>query len=164
MAGMFPTMVSDPGDRNRRFTGEVGERWPGTLRTSYYLCLVSAVLMLVIGFAQLAKGAPADYDPDSGSKFMLNLHVLAWGNIIFGIGLTCAAAYFPKGSKTARRVAAAFIGLTIFVNLAGFVVNVSGWASFAVVIVLVFALFFAFRPDANAYVDKMSGDVWQGVE
>ena len=28
------------------------------------------------------------------------------GLIIFGIGLTCAAAYFPKGSKTARRVAA----------------------------------------------------------
>ena len=29
---------------------------------------------------------------------------------------------------------------------------------------LVFALFFMFRPAANAFVDKRSGDVWEGVE
>ena len=33
-----------------------------------------------------------------------------------------------------------------------------------VVGVLVFALFFMFRPAANAFVDKRSGDVWEGVE
>lgn len=164
MANMFPTMVSDPGDRNRRFTGTVGEQWPRNLRLGYILSLVAAVLMLVIGFAQLAAGAPENFNPDSGSKFMLNVRVLAWGNIIFAVALTCAAAYLPKGSKTARRVAAACIGLTIFLNLAGFFVQVAGWASFLVVILLVFALFFMFRPDANAYVDEKSGDPWRGVE
>ena len=64
----------------------------------------------------------------------------------------------------ARRVAGATIGLTVFLNLAGFVVGVAGWASFVVVIVLVIALFFMFRPAANAFVDERSGDPWRGVE
>lgn len=164
MSRMFPTMVSDPNDRNRRYTGQVGDAWPRPLRIGYYLCLAAAVLMLVIGFAQLAAGTPENFDPASGSKFMLNVRVLAWGNIVFAIGLTCAAAYFSKGTSGARTWASVFIGLTIFLNLAGFFVNVAGWASFAVVIVLVFALFFMFRPEANAFVDAKAGNLWEGIE
>lgn len=173
MPRMFPTMVSDPNDRNRRFTGTVGEQWPNTLRIGYYLCLVSAVLMLVIGFLSLSQGVP-DRLPDTWmiegadeeliDRFASNLRIFAWGNIVLGIALACAAAYLPKGSKTGRRWASVCIGLTIFLNLVGFVVQVAGWASFVVVILLVFALFFVFRPDANAFVDAKSGDVWQGVE
>ncbi len=173
MANMFPTMVSDPGDRNRRFTGTVGETWPRTLRLGYYLCLIAAVLMLVIGFLSLANGVPERLpdawmiegaDAELVDRFVFNLRIFAWGNIIFAIALTSAAAYFRKGSKTARRWAGVCIGATIFLNLAGFFVGVAGWASFVVVILLVFALFFMFRPDANAFVDEKSGDPWRGVE
>ena len=64
----------------------------------------------------------------------------------------------------ARRWLAGFIGLAVFLQLASFFVGVAGWAAFVVVGLLVFALFFMFRPAANAYVDKRSGDVWEGVE
>lgn len=164
MTHMFPTMVSDPGDRNRRFTGEVGDTAPRSLRVGYALLLVAAVIMLVIGFAQLAVGAPENFDPNSGSKFMYNVRMVAFGDIIFAAALTFAAAYVLKGSKTARRWAGAIIGLASFLNLLGFFLGVAGWASFVVVIVMVIALFFIFRPDANAFVDKQSGNLWLGVK
>ena len=50
-----------------------------------------------------------------------------------------------------------FIGLALFLNLAAFLTKVlSVWAAMSIVIVLAFGLFFTFRPDSNAFVDKMS--------
>ncbi len=173
MAGMFPTMVSDPNDRNRRYTGEVGSQWPKPLKIGYYLCLIASVLMLVIAFLTLANGVP-DRLPDTWmiegadeellDKFARNLRVFTWGNIILAALITSCCAYMQKGSKVARRWAAGFIGLAVFLQLSGFLVGVAGWASVVVVVVLVFALFFMFRPAANAFVDKRSGSVWEGVE
>ncbi|WP_269508523.1 hypothetical protein [Corynebacterium faecium] len=173
MAGMFPTMVSDPNDRNRRFTGEVGPDWPKPLKIGYYLCLIAAVLMFVIAFLTMANGVP-DRLPDTWmiegadeelyDTFARNQRVFTWGSIILGSLITSCCAYLPKGSKVARRWLAGFIGLAVFLQLASFVVGVAGLASVVVVVVLVFALFFVFRPAANAFMDKRSGDVWEGVE
>lgn len=173
MAGMFPTMVSDPNDNNRRYTGEVGPDWPRPLKTGYYLSLAAAVLMLVIAFVTMANGVP-DRLPDAWmiegadqelfDRFASNLRIFTWSNIVVALGLAAAAAYLPRGSKTARRFAALFIACGVFVNAAGFFVGVAGWASLVVVVLLVFTLFFLFRPAANAFVDKRSGDVWEGVE
>ena len=164
MAGMFPTMVSDPNDRNRRFTGEVGPAWPKPLKIGYYLCLIAAVLMFVIAFLTLVADSPKDLDADVEGIFERNLRVYTWGSIILGSLITSCCAYLPKGSKVARRWLAGFIGLAVFLQLASFFVGVAGWAAFLVVGVLVFALFFVFRPAANAFVDTRSGDVWEGVE
>ena len=164
MAGMFPTMVSDPNDRNRRFTGEVGPVWPKPLKIGYYLCLIAAVLMFVIAFLSMVADSPKDLDADVEGIFERNLRVYTWGSIILGSLITSCCAYLPKGSKVARRWLAGFIGLAVFLQLASFFVGVAGWAAFVVVGVLVFALFFVFRPAANAFVDKRSGDVWEGVE
>ena len=164
MAGMFPTMVSDPNDRNRRFTGEVGQAWPKPLKIGYYLCLIAAVLMFVIAFLTMVADSPKDLDADVEVIFARNLRIYTWGSIILGSWITACCAYLPKGSKVARRWLAGFIGLAVFLQLASFFVGVAGWAAFAVVGVLVFALFFVFRPAANAFVDKRSGDVWEGVE
>lgn len=164
MAGMFPTMVSDPNDRNRRFTGEVGPAWPKPLKIGYYLCLIAAVLMFVIAFLSMVADSPKDLDADVEGIFERNLRVYTWGSIILGSLITSCCAYLPKGSKVARRWLAGFIGLAVFLQLASFFVGVAGWAAFVVVGVLVFALFFMFRPAANAFVDKRSGDVWEGVE
>ncbi|OFT32838.1 hypothetical protein HMPREF3171_00055 [Corynebacterium sp. HMSC08F01] len=172
MAGMFPTMVSDPNDKNRRYSGEATEQWPRPLRTAYYLVVASAVLMIVIGLMTLAKGVP-DRLPDTWmiegadealiERFRFNLRILAWGNIALAILLSMSAAYFHKGSKTARRIAAASIGATVFLNVAGFFIGVAGWASIVVVVLLVAALFGMFRPAANVFVDTRSGDLWRGV-
>lgn len=164
MAGMFPTMVSDPNDRNRRFTGEVGQVWPKPLKVGYYLCLIAAVLMFVIAFLTMVADSPKDLDADVEGIFERNLRIYTWGSIILGSLITSCCAYLPKGSKVARRWLAGFIGLAVFLQLASFFVGVAGWAAFLVVGVLVFALFFVFRPAANAFVDKRSGDVWEGVE
>lgn len=164
MAGMLPTMVSDPNDRNRRFTGEVGPAWPKPLKIGYYLCLIAAVLMFVIAFLSMVADSPKDLDADVEGIFERNLRVYTWGSIILGSLITSCCAYLPKGSKVARRWLAGFIGLAVFLQLASFFVGVAGWAAFLVVGVLVFALFFVFRPAANAFVDTRSGDVWEGVE
>ena len=173
MAGMFPTMVSDPNDRNRRFTGEVGQAWPKPLKIGYYLCLIAAVLMFVIAFLTMAKGVPdrlpdlwmiEGADEELYDTFARNQRVFTWDSIILGALITSCCAYLPKGSKVARRWLAGFIGLAVFLQLASFFVGVAGLASVVVVVVLVFALFFVFRPAANAFVDKRSGDVWEGVE
>lgn len=166
-------MVSDPNDKNRRYTGEVGSQWPRPLQIGYYLCLIAAVLMFVIAFSTMVNGVP-DRLPDSWmiegadeeliDTFARNLRVYTWGSIILGSLITSCCAYLSKGSKVARRWLAGFIGLAVFLQLASFFVGVAGWASLAVVVILVFALFFMFRPAANAYVDKRSGDVWEGVE
>ncbi len=166
-------MVSDPDDKNRRYTGEVGSQWPRPLQIGYYLCLIAAVLMFVIAFLTMVNGVP-DRLPDSWmiegadeeliDTFARNLRVYTWGSIILGSLITSCCAYLSKGSKVARRWLAGFIGLAVFLQLASFFVGVAGWASLAVVVILVFALFFMFRPAANAYVDKRSGDVWEGVE
>ena len=164
MAGMFPTMVSDPNDRNRRFTGEVGQAWPKPLKIGYYLCLIAAVLTFVIAFLSMVADSPKDLDADVEGIFARNLRIYTWGSIILGSLITSCCAYLPKGSKVARRWLAGFIGLAVFLQLSSFFVGVAGWAAFVVVGVLVFALFFVFRPAANAFVDKRSGDVWEGVE
>lgn len=166
-------MVSDPNDKNRRYTGEVGSQWPRPLQIGYYLCLIAAVLMFVIAFSTMVNGVP-DRLPDSWmiegadeeliDTFARNLRVYTRGSIILGSLITSCCAYLSKGSKVARRWLAGFIGLAVFLQLASFFVGVAGWASLAVVVILVFALFFMFRPAANAYVDERSGDVWEGVE
>ena len=161
---MFPTMVSDPNDKNRRYTGEVGSQWPRPLKAGYVLALAVAVLLLVIAFLSLKAGTPQGIEPDVRDAFARNLRVYAWGNIILGACIASACAYLEKGSKAARRWASVFIGLAVFLQLSGFLVGVAGWAALVVVGLLVFALFFMFRPAANAYVDKRSGDVWEGVE
>ena len=94
MAGMFPTMVSDPNDRNRRFTGGVGPDWPKPLKIGYYLCLTAAVLMFVIAFLTMANGVP-DRLPDTWmiegadeeliDRFARNLRVYTWGSIILSL-------------------------------------------------------------------------------
>lgn len=163
MAGMFPAMVADPNDRNRRYSGPVGDEWPAPLRTGYWCFLLAAVLMLVSSFLMLRAGTPAELEQDVALSFRRNMRIVAVGNIILALCLTASAAFFERGSKRARRFAALFIFLTIFLNFAGFFVGVAGWVVFAIVALLAVGAFLIFRPSANAFVDERSGDVWRNV-
>ncbi|OFT83235.1 hypothetical protein HMPREF3101_06510 [Corynebacterium sp. HMSC29G08] len=171
MAGMFPTMVADPNDRNRRHTDAAGETWPTPLKVAYWLVVAAAVLMLVTAvdlFATVFLGflgtyLPPDLDTDVTKSLLLNTRIVAVGNIVLALGLAACAAFFERGSKRARRFASVLVMLAVFINLAGFFVHAVGFAAFVIVILLAFAGFFMFRPAANAFVDHRSGDLWEGL-
>lgn len=157
MAGMFPTMISHPDDANRRSSVEAGDEWPRTLQIGFYLVCAAAVVMLLLAMLLLSRGFPAGLDESVRQPFMANLRVTAFGNIILAVAVVSAASYFRQGSRKARRWAAGATALALFINLAAFFTHVlSVWAAMAVVIPLAFAMLFAFRPDSNAFVDKMS--------
>lgn len=164
MAGMFPTFVADPNDRNRRFHEKVGPTWPASLRAAYYVALAGAVLLLLTGMLMLTSGAPKDADAQFAQAFTTNMRIVAGLDILLGLAIAGCAAFFERGAKRARRVFAAAVAVAAFVNMAGFFIGVAGWAAFAVTLILVAALFLAFRPAANAYVDERSGDLWRSVE
>lgn len=164
MAKMHPTMISDPNDRNRRYTGEVGPTWPTSLKWGNWLLLAAAALMLATGLVLLRSGVPDTVDVDVVGTYRSNLRIVAFGNMLLAVCLVGAASQFERGSKVARRWSAGFVLLTIFLNFAGFFVEVSGWVSFVIVVLVSLAMFAAFRPAANAYVDEKSGDLWREVE
>ena len=158
MAGMFPTMLSHPDDANRRSSaGQAGDEWPRPLQIGFYLICAASVLMLLSAMTLLSQGLPDGIDESLRGYFMTNMRVAAFGNIILAVLLVSAASFFRQGSRSARRWASVFIGLALFLNLAAFLTKVlSLWAAMSIVIVLAFGLFFTFRPDSNAFVDKMS--------
>ncbi|MBA4505171.1 hypothetical protein ACUY28_03345 [Corynebacterium sanguinis] len=152
---MFPTMVGGTNDPNRRPARPyTGEEWPPALRTSYWLIIAAAVLMLVTGMVLLTAGFPEAGDEQFREAFMRNTRVTALGNIVLALCMVVAAAQFPKGLKGARGWACGFIAVAIFINLAAFVIQVTSWASFAIVVALTFAVFFMFRPAANQFVER----------
>lgn len=163
MAGMFPTMVSDPNDPNRRYNAPGGHQWPGALRTAFRLLVVAAVLMLLAGMMLLAEGFPDGADEAFREAFMRNMRVAAWSNIVLSLALGGAAAYLERGSKVARRWAAVFAAAAIFVNVAAFALKVTSWVSFVIVLLLAVALWTMFRPAVNAYVDGKHSP-WEGLE
>lgn len=155
MAGMFPTMVSDPNDPNRRHREQketAGAEWPKPLRTSFWLFIAACVLMLLTGMMLLSGGFPDGADEAFREPFMRNMRFTAWGNILLALALGSAAAYFQRGSAPARRFAAGFSALAIFLNIAAFALRVSGWASFFIVVLLAVAVWLMFRPAANEWV------------
>lgn len=163
MAGMFPTMVSDPNDPNRRRAEPVGDTWPAPLRRAHRLVVAAAVLMLVAGMVMLAAGFPEGADEAFRAAFMRNIRFAAWSNIVLGLALGAAAAYLQRGSKVARRWVAVFSAAAIFINIAAFALRVTSWASFVIVVVLAVALWLAFRPASNAYVDEKHS-LWRGLK
>ncbi|QPK84215.1 hypothetical protein G7Y29_01250 [Corynebacterium qintianiae] len=151
---MFPTVVGDSDDPNRRYTAHTGDTWPPALRTSYWLVMGAALLMLVTGMMLLSAGFPEGADEQFRGPFMRNMRVTAFGNLVLALCLAVAASQFPNGTKGARPWASAFIAGAVFVNIVAFIIQVASWASFAIVVLLTFALFFMFRPASNQFVER----------
>lgn len=157
MSSMFPTMVSDPNDPNRRYRGTVGDTWPFNLKLAFVLICAAAVLMLVTSMFLISQGFPAErIDESYRSSYMTNMRTASIGNIVLALVLVSAASYFRQGSRLARRVAAGAVALACFLNVVAFILKVTSWASMVIVALLAFAMLFAFRQDANAFMDKKS--------
>lgn len=154
---MFPTIVGGSDDPNRRYAADAqwaGEGVPPALRTSFWLVMAAALLMLVSGMMLLSTGFPAGADEQFRAAFMRNMRVTAYGNMILALGLVVSATQFPKAIKGARLWAAGLIAGAIFLNLVAFIIKVTSWASFGIVVLLTFAVFFMFRPAANQFMER----------
>ncbi|WP_342318948.1 hypothetical protein [Corynebacterium mayonis] len=159
---MFPTMVGDPNDPNRRYDPEVSGTWPAALRNGFRLALVASVLMLLTAMVALSAGFPLGADEAFRAPFMRNMRFVAFGNIVLALGLVACAAQLQQGSRAARRAMAGCAAASIFLNLAGFALKVTSWASFLIAILLAVAMWLVFRPVANGYFDERHS-LWRGV-
>lgn len=152
---MFPTMVGDSNDPNRRYAARgAGEGAPSGLRTAFWLIMAAALLMLLNGMMLLAIGFPEGADELFREAFMRNMRVTAFGNILLAVPLVVVATQLPAATKRVRIWAAALIAAVIFLNVAAFMIKVASWASFSIVLLLTFAVFFLFRPAANQFVER----------
>lgn len=149
----------DPNDLNRRHdvTLPTDGDWPTSLRTGYWLCLTAAVLLILSGLIMLSgfRGDPTA-DPAYVEAALDNQRFAGWWNIAAGILVVLLATQLRGGGKISRRWLAAVIGLTIFVNVAAFAIQVAGLASILIVIILAFAALFLFRPASNLYLREKS--------
>lgn len=158
MTGMYPSFRPNPNDPNRRsdFTLPEDGSWPVQLRRGFALILIAAVLMILTGLLQLAGGFPGDPDMDFAfiRTYMFNLRITAVWNIVAAIILALLAAQLSKGNRIARRWLAAVIGLSSAMNLISFLLGVTGFAGVLILVLLVLALLFLFRPSSNAFMDR----------
>lgn len=153
-------MSSFPIDPNRRsnFTLPEDGSWPSSLRWGYVLCVISAILMMLTGFIMFSEGfqggldAPAEYR----EAFMMNLRIVAGGNIILALCIGATAAQLSKRNRGARRWLLAFIAIAAGINVLGFVFTVSGLMSIFLVVLLAMAAVLIFRPASNAYMRQDS--------
>lgn len=162
MPSMFPGMTPHPDDLNRshrRTPAEPGTV-PGSLRWGYYVTVAAAILMVATGLIGLASGHVPD--PEASAEviaaFHRNVRFIGVYNIIAGLTVAALAAQLKSGGKISRRVLAGVFALTIFFNIAAFAIQVGGLAMAAVCVLLGVAAVMIFRPDANAYIARMSSD------
>lgn len=157
MTSYYKSYMPDPNDPNRRRRKETlpeDGTWPRSLRWGYVLVVVACVAMLVHGALMLSLGYVGDpaATPERQQWFMTNMRIVAWWNIGAGLTMSLFAAQLRTGSRMSRRVLTVLIALTMFINMAGFIILVSGLASVAITVLLAFALLFMYRPVANEFI------------
>ena len=99
MPSMFPSMYRSPDDPHRRNTGRAGGdgdsgTWPSALRWGYYLCVASAILMILSGLVMLTDGYQGNQNIDQIliDAFVRNVRFVAIFNIIAGLAIAVLAA------------------------------------------------------------------------
>lgn len=163
MPSMFPGMYANPDDPNRgprrRPTADHGT-WPSSLRFGYYVLVGTAILLVLSGMVALAQdyGGDPDAAPEVIDAYHRNVRFIGIYNIIAGLVIAALGAQLKSGGRISRRVLAAVMALTIFFNIAAFAIQVGGLAMVAVCVLLGVAAVLVFRPDANAYIRRMSDE------
>ncbi|STC69553.1 hypothetical protein [Corynebacterium pilosum] len=155
MPSMFPSFSAHPDDLNRRYDMTVGDDWPRSLKISFWLIIVGAVLMLVTAMRAVAVGVP-DQAPNQefAEAYLRNMWFMVVVNAVTALVMAGAASYLRKGSRTARIVVAVCIAVACFFNVVAFAIRIAGLSAIVIVAVLAFAALFLFRPKANAYIAK----------
>ena len=163
---MFPTPFSGSGsDPNRAWKKEsVSDgTWPKSLRCGFVTTIVAAVLMIVTALFVLSQGelAGADVPLDVAAAHASNRRVVAFGNIALALAMTVSASYLRRGSRAGRRWLAVFLFAAAFLNIAGFIVAVTGFAAIVIVALAAFAGLFCFRPAANEFIRECT---WRRIK
>ena len=159
---MFPGMVPSPDDPNRgprRTSSAAGSgTWPGALKWGYYVSVAAAILMVVTGLVGLAHdhGADPGVSAEVVDAFHRNVRFIGVYSIIAGLTVAALAAQLRSGGRISRRILVGVFALSIFFNIAAFAIQVSGLAAVVICVLLGVAAVMIFRPDANAYIARMS--------
>lgn len=159
MPSMFPSLYRSPDDPNRRARGGGDtDTWPNALRWGYYLCVASAMVMVLSGLVMLTDGYRGDPDADREliAAFLRNVRFLGFFNIIAGLAIAVLAAQLKRGGKLSRRWLAGVIGLSLFFNVASFAIQVGGLGLVLIVVLLALSALFIFRPSANEFITRMN--------
>lgn len=163
MPSMFPGMYANPDDPNRgprRSASDAPGTWPSSLRWGYYVLVATAILLVLVGMIALAQdyGGDPEAAPEVIDAYHRNVRFIGVYNIIAGLVVAALGAQLKSGGKISRRVLAGVIALTIFFNIAAFAIQVGGLAMVAICVLLGVAAVMVFRPDANAYIRRMSDE------
>ncbi|GAB3944705.1 hypothetical protein [Corynebacterium tapiri] len=151
---MFPTPFS-PGDPNRSWRDDYaeGDGVPNSLTIAWVLTVGAAALMLISAIIMLTAGFQGGDAPlEVIAAFERSQRVVAVSNILGAVALGWTVAAMRRGVRHSRRWYTALSALVIAVNVAGFVVTVASFAAIVIVGLLAFALVYAFRPSATAYL------------
>lgn len=155
MPSMFPSMHRTPQDPRRQpGRNPSDDQWPDALRWGYYLCVASAILMVVAGLVMITDDYPGTMDVDQVliDAFMRNLRFIGAYNLIAGLVIAVLAAQLKGGGRISRRWLAGVIGLSLFFNIAAFAVQVGGLGLGVIVVLLALSALLIFRPSANEFM------------
>lgn len=148
-----------PVDYNRKYTAPriPQETSPSSLRWSYWILVVAAVVMLCAGFIGIfgTGSEPAIEEPGAVT---FNRYLIAGTNIVGAILFSLFSPQLAQGSKIARRVITVTAAVVLFVIVAGFLIGVSGFFLVIIPVLVAAALLMMFRPASNDYISKKAGD------
>lgn len=127
---------------------------PGPLRWSHRLSLAAAVIMILSGLVALTQGDAGD--PNATAEvleaFRRNLRFLGIFNIVAGLLIAGLAPLLLAGRRYARRIMAPLLGVAIFMNTAGFAIQVAGGGMVLIVLLLAVVLVLMFRRSSGSFI------------
>ncbi|MFW9042924.1 tellurium resistance protein TerC [Corynebacterium striatum] len=129
--------------------------WPSSLRFSYWVLVIAAVIMLVSGMVGLFGDSGAEEvaaSPEVAEYLSRNRNFVAISNIVCAIIMAVCSAQLAHGSKWSRRIITIAIAVTLFVNVAAMALGVGGLILIVIPVVLAVALLLLYRPDSNQFI------------
>lgn len=155
MPEMFPSMYRPEMNNNRPTpTG-----YPASLTASFFLFIITAILMMVAGLVLATSGytGPIDVDPSFRVVVVRNQKIVAIFNIVVALIISILASQLRRGSTMSRRWLAIVALVAVIGNLIAFVVKAGGFVLGVIPLLLAFAALLMYTSTASAYFDRIRG-------
>lgn len=155
MPEMFPSMYRPEMNHNRPTpTG-----YPASLTASFFLFIITAILMMVAGLILATSGytGPIDVDPSFRVVVVRNQKIVAIFNIVVALIISILASQLRRGSTMSRRWLAIVVLVAVIGNLIAFVVKAGGFVLGVIPVLLAFAALLMYTSTASAYFDRIRG-------
>ncbi|MCI6206736.1 MAG: hypothetical protein MR654_07465 [Corynebacterium glucuronolyticum] len=156
MPEMFPSMYRPEMHENQ---GNSQSGYPASLTASFFLFIITAILMMVAGLVLATSGytGPMDVDPSFRSAVVRNQKIVAIFNIVVALVISILASQLRRGSTMSRRWLAIVVLVAVVGNLLAFVVKAGGFVLGIIPVLLAFAALLMYTSAATAYFDRIRG-------